>query len=161
MKEIELTRGYVSKVDDSDFNALNSFKWHVFNGGHQGNYVPYAMRSVGTGNQKRNINMARDILNAPAGMVVDHINGDTLDNRRSNLRLCTNPENLRNRGKSKANTSGFKGVFWDKKLRRWRAAIDYNRKKINLGVYPTAELAALAYDKAARKYHGDFSKTNF
>lgn len=90
---------------------------------------------------------------------IDHIDGDRLNNRRSNLRLCSSAENSRNRGKGKNNTSGIKGVS-ETPNGRWRARIMINRKEINLGHYLTKEEAKIAYDNASPIIHGDFGRTN-
>lgn len=95
------------------------------------------------------------------GFWVDHINGDTLDNRRSNLRLCTVSGNNHNRMKSKNNTSGYKGVSWLKQNQKWRAYIKVNSKDKHLGCYLDKEDAARAYDKAAKEYFGEFARLNF
>jgi len=91
---------------------------------------------------------------------IDHINGDPHDNRICNLRECSVKENLGNTRLSKNNTSGFKGVYLRKDTGRWAALIKHNRKKISLGCYPTAELAAAAYDKAAKEIFGEFASPN-
>jgi len=88
-------------------------------------------------------------------LYVDHINGNSLDNRKSNLRLCSNAENLRNRGKTRANTSGFKGVT--AQGGRWKAQIKVNYTHVSLGSYSTKEEAHAAYCGAAAKFHGRFS----
>jgi len=105
--------------------------------------------------------MHRVILDAPMNMLVDHINGNGLDNRRENLRICTNTENLRNRGKDRDNTSGYKGVVIKKGEKKFRAQIRVNQKTIHLGSFSTPEEAARAYDDAAREYFGEFAWTNF
>src|SRR3990167_2235442 len=105
----------------------------------------------------------RFILNAPKGLEVDHINGNGLDNRRKNIRLCTKKENMQNRRISINNTSGYKGVYYhksDKRKKRWTVFIrtDDNRKFI--GRFLTALDAAKAYNEAATKYHGEFARLN-
>ncbi len=93
----------------------------------------------------------------PAGMVVDHINGDTFDNRRENLRLCTRAENNRNAKIRSNNTSGFKGVSYNKKMKRYGAAIRVNGRQRTIGFFDTPEDAHAAYVNAARDLHGEFA----
>ena len=103
----------------------------------------------------------RLIMDAPKGMDVDHINGNPLDNRKSNLRICTHTENNRNRGANKNNTSGYKGAYWHKQNKKWRAQIVRNNKAIHIGLYESKEEAARAYDKKAKELHGEFAYLNF
>jgi hypothetical protein len=104
--------------------------------------------------------MARYILGAPRGMPVDHINRDSLDNRRCNLRLCTPAENVRNSKIPTTNTSGYKGVTWYRRGRKWHAHIQINGKTIHLGYYNDKLAARDAYDAAATKYFGAFARPN-
>lgn len=92
--------------------------------------------------------------------LVDHIDGDRSNNCISNLRDATTSQNLRNTGLRKTNTSGFKGVSWDLKKKKWRAYIMYDGKRIHLGYYRTKEESALAYEKAAKEYYGEFARTS-
>jgi hypothetical protein len=93
-------------------------------------------------------------------MQVDHINGNTLDNRKENLRICTQNQNGKNRLLNKNNVSGYKGVTYKKANKLWCAQIVVNYHKMYLGLFTTAEAAALAYNEAAKKYHGEFAKLN-
>jgi hypothetical protein len=104
----------------------------------------------------------RLILDAKKGEYVDHINGDLLDNRKSNLRLCSNSQNIRNQNKHKDNTSGYKGVSYNKRLKTnpWSAQIKYNRHSYHLGYYPTKELAAIAYNNKAIELFKEFARLN-
>jgi len=96
-------------VDDEDYEYINRWKWYIF----KGTNTFYATRTLPRVNGKHlNINMHRVILQTPDGMYVDHINGNGLDNRGVNLRNCTRSQNQHNRGKSRNNTSGYKGVSW-------------------------------------------------
>ena len=99
----------------------------------------------------------RILMNAPDGMFVDHINGNKLDNRKTNLRICTQQENNMNRGKNKNNTSGFKGVTFHKQTQKLQALIRIDGKYKFLGLFEKAEDAYEAYKKAAVKLHGDFA----
>jgi hypothetical protein len=105
--------------------------------------------------------MHRLIVDAPHGVLVDHRDGDGLNNTRANLRLCSNAENMRNSGRKRTNTSGFKGVIHHKKTGKWVARITVNDQEKHLGLFPTREAAARAYDDAARRLHGAFALTNF
>jgi hypothetical protein len=100
----------------------------------------------------------RFITNCPFGKQVDHVSGDTLDNRRENLRFCTHAENTRNAQKRKDNKSGFKGVSWQGQKKKWRACISVNSKNKHLGLFTTAEAAHEAYVVASQKYHGEFGR---
>lgn len=152
--QIALTRGQVTLVDQEDYDALGSYSWHVTKKG--GGF--YARRTFSDQGKNRHEFLHRVIARATAGSVVDHINGNTLDNRRENLRICTAAENTRNRVKMKKNP-WFKGV--QKSWRRFRARITVNKKIILLGSFATAEDAARAYDAAALRHHGPFAKLNF
>lgn len=97
----------------------------------------------------------------PAGMEIDHANGDRLDNRLSNLRLASRTQNSTNRKKHKNNRCGYKGVYFDdsrKRAKSWRARIVFNKKQLTLGMFATAQEAHEAYKKAALKYFGQFAK---
>ena len=94
----------------------------------------------------------------PCDLFVDHVNGDRSDNRIVNLRLCTHEENMRNSKMSKLNTSGYKGVTFDKERNKWSAHISINNKGVSLGRFDTPELAHMAYAKAAAELHGEFAR---
>jgi hypothetical protein len=102
----------------------------------------------------------RIIMNPPADMQIDHKNKNTLDNRRCNLRICTNSENQMNRGKTKANTSGYKGVNYEKRSMRkkYRARITANKKTHYLGNFEKAKEAGAAYREAAKTHHGKYAR---
>ncbi len=160
MKQVQLTRGFVALVDDQDYALVSRYLWYPSKPPR--NHSFYAITTIRLPNGKRKtVRMHRLILGAAAGIQVDHKNTNGLDNRRSNLRLASPSDNQHNRGKGKRNTSGFKGVRWHKQDKRWYAAICVNWKHKWLGFFDTPEKAAIAYDDAARKYHGGFARLNF
>jgi len=158
-REIPLTQGKVAIVDEADYERLNKWKWcaHL----RRGHW--YAKREgPRTDGHRTTIHMHCEVLNPPPGIRPDHINGDGLDNRRGNLRLCSQHQNCYNRQKSKSiATSAFKGVYWEKARGKWKSQIRFNRIAIYLGYFTSEIQAALAYDEAAEKYFGEFAKTNF
>lgn len=105
--------------------------------------------------------MHREIMQTPMELQTDHINGNKLDNRKENLRICTCSENQHNKKIYKNNLSGYKGVYFDKANNCWRALIRINGKKIYLGTFYASKDAAKAYDIAAKKYFGEFAVFNF
>jgi len=157
-KQIQLTQGKYALVDNSDYEDLSKYKWYAYKCGK--NY--YAARSVrikGT-KKKQTIIMHSLIAKTPDGMVTDHINGNGLDNRRENLRICSHRENICN-CKPRSGFSRFKGVSWNVLLKKWRARICYKGKKISLGCYQKEEEAARAYDLKASEWFGEYAKLNF
>lgn len=152
MKEIPLTQGKVALVDDEDYDELIKHKWSL-------SKRRYAARSWGDRNPNLEIYMHRMILGANKAQRVDHISGNTLDNRRCNLRFATNQQNLFNRGKNKNNTSGFKGVAWSSTSRKWKAFISLNGTQIHLGVFREKKSASEAYRSAAKNHHREFFHT--
>ena len=157
MKKIPLTQGYYALVDDKDFEWLSELKWSVNRKRHS-LYAQHAKMRSGKG---KIFYMHRLIMNAPKGKQVDHINGNTLDNTRSNLRICSSSENLCNRKAPRQNTSGFKGVSWFERDKKWRARIGAKCKQKTIGYFDTKEEAAKAYDLMAKKLHGSFARLNF
>jgi hypothetical protein len=153
MKEIQLTQGKVALVDDDIYEYLNQWKWYY-------SKLNYAMRSKRINKKKTFFLMHRVIMDTELNMIVDHLNGNGLDNRRSNLRNCTHAENMRNRKINKKNRSGFKGVSYYTKGNKWRAMIKFNNLRIHIGFYIDPIDAARAYNEAAIKYHGEFANLN-
>ena len=154
MKKIPLTRGKFALVDDEDYGRLSEHKWYFHHSG-------YAIRKITVSKKQVIVHMHREVLMPPIELFTDHINGNGLDNRRENLRNCTAIENSRNQSMAKSNKSGFKGVSWHKAGCKWRSVIHNQGKQEHLGEFFCIVKAAKAYDEAARKYHGDFARTNF
>lgn len=152
MKEIPLTQGCVALVDDEDYEALMQFEWVWSNG--------YAVRAGQLADGTRTtVRMHRQLLGCVPGdgVLVDHRDENKLNNRRENLRQCTSAQNLRNRGLTRASTTGLKGVTWDKRKRRWKGTITVNYKTKNLGLFATPEAAHAAYCAAADALHEEFA----
>ena len=145
-----------SLLDVKDYYHLRIFKWVVYGNGTN----LYAIRLRFTEpNKTSTVYMHREIMNPPAGLVVDHKNCDGLDNRRSNLRFATQAQNTLNRRKKKNAVSQFRGVWFYKG--KWGSQISSQGKRIFLGRFDNEIDAAKAYDEAARKYHGEFARLNF
>jgi hypothetical protein len=109
----------------------------------------------------RQISMHRQIMQPPPGKVTDHMNGNGLDNRRSNLRNCLPTENGRNRQRNRRSRTGFKGVGQYKRTGKYYASIRFKGKTLYLGQYDTPVEAARAYDRKARELFGQFARLNF
>ena len=152
VKTILLTQNKIAFVDDEDFEKLNKYKWYAFRS-YSGKY--YARRKK----SKKNIAMHREILNFPP--MIDHINRDGLDNRRSNLRVCDNSQNRINSKMCRHNSSGFRGVSWFKITKKWVVHIAKDNKKITVGYFTDKIKAAEAYDAKAKQLHGEFAILNF
>ena len=155
VRQIHLPHGLVARVDDDDFEWLNQHQWFLAKGTTRGYY---AGRRVNVDGKTVQLYMHREILAVPAGLFVDHIDRDPLNNCRSNLRVATRQQNLCNKFHAHQ-ASGFKGVFPHR--RRFRARIQARGKTHNLGSYGTAREAAEAYDAAAILLHGEFAALNF
>lgn len=153
MKQILLTQGKIALVDDDDFEMLSKNKWY-----YDGRYA--IRKSSRLSESYRTIWMHRVVLSTPSGSITDHIDGNKLNNQKHNLRICTHSENKCNVGKYVTNKSGFKGVSFHKASNKFIAQIQLGGKPIYLGTFDSAEIAALAYNIAARKVHGRFAKLN-
>lgn len=159
-RRIPLTMGKFAIVDPDDFDRLNIYKWHASkNAG-----IFYARRNLYPKRKGKpgSIPMHRQIMKAPAGFVIDHINYNGLDNRKANLRLANHSQNVCHRRKlNKSSYSRYKGIYFNKRIRKWRVQISVNRKFKQIGYFKDELEAAKAYDAAAQKYHGEFAALNF
>ncbi len=154
MKYIILSCGTKSIVDNEDFEKINQWKWQLSSKGYAHKNKPKLYGKRGK------LLLHHIVMKPPSGMVIDHINGNTLDNRKSNLRICTISQNLRNKKIGKNNTTGYKGIYWNKKNLKWQTNIGVNGKSIHIGVYQNKIDAARAYNKASVKYFGEFARLN-
>lgn len=154
MKEIKLTQGKVALVDDEDYEYLNQWRWQFSNG--------YARRNIKLLNGKRSSqSMHRLILNTSSlELLVDHINGNKIDNRKENLRTCNIYENALNRGVKKENKLRIKGVSFKKERKKYVAVIQVNKKQLHIGCFACPIEAARAYNAAALIHHGEFARLN-
>jgi len=154
-RRIKLTKGKYVIVDVEDYPKLAGYDWQLYESESK-NF--YAVRL----DRDKLVKMHREIMNDPAGLFVDHKNGDGLDNRKKNLRIATRAQNQFNRRKTSAKTtSKYKGVHLYRKRNKYRAIIGCRGKRIFLGYFDNEIDAAKAYDEAAKKYHGEFAKLNF
>jgi hypothetical protein len=162
MRQIPATKGYVILCDDEDYRRLASFKWYAHNnaGKGRGEKIPRPARRKPTREDPKRqvVFLVHEILGRVPGRVIDHINGDVWDNRRSNLRLCTVAENCRNqRRPRKANGAG-KGVYWFNGA--WTVKIACASKRYQFQAWDDLTAAELAYDAVALYLHGEFASLN-
>ena len=155
--EIPLTQGQVAIIDREDWEKVKGYNWCARYDKKMRGY--YASTTISVNGRRRTIQLHRIIENAPKGIFVDHVNHNTLDNRKSNLRLCNHSQNQCNRIKPNNNTSGFKGVY--KFGTKWMAIITYNKERRYLGLFITPEDAHAAYCQAALKLHGEFANFGY
>jgi len=159
-RRIPLTQGKYAIVDPEDYERLRKYKWYA----QQNPHTIYAVRSLTNGKKekRKNAYMHHLVIDIPNGMFCDHINHNGLDNRKANVRPVTHTQNVWNRRKfKKPSRSKYKGVDWATDMKRWRARIRVNGRRIYLGSFKNEIDAAHAYDKAAQEFHGEFASLNF
>jgi hypothetical protein len=159
MKEIPMPNkpGTVALVDDEDYERLSQYRWRAK--GDRDTF--YAYTDIYVGGKRKMTSMHSMVIKLGGKPQVDHIDHNGLNNQKSNLRAATHSENQRNRSKEKGNTSGFKGVSFQKSTGQWQASIRIDGTLVYMGCYGTKEEAARAYDLAAKAKHGKFAKLNF
>jgi hypothetical protein len=159
MKEIKLTQGKVAIVDDEDYEWLSQWKWYANKRG----YTYYALRCPWVDRKPDPRFMHREILGLKKGdgKIVDHLDRDGLHNWKNNLRIVTPSISILNRKKNKNNTSGYRGVSWNKNAQKWIVNIGINDNNIYCGLYSDIIAAAHIYDIAALKYFGEHAILNF
>ena len=153
MKLIPLTQGLSAIVDDADYDRLSKHKWYA----HRQHGPVYAERKTTVKGKQITIKMHREVMGNFPG-VIDHIDGNGINNARSNLRFASTIENACNRKVMSTNTSGQKGVYFAKSMGKWRASICKQGKRINLGSFSCFEDAKMAYIKASKIIHGCFAR---
>jgi hypothetical protein len=152
MAEILLTKGLKTLVDDNLYEYLSKYKWYAQKTG----YKTFVARN-------KHLLMHRLIMNVTPDKEIDHVNGNTLDNRINNLRVCSHSQNMLNRHKFniKNTTSIFKGVHFRYCNNKYCARIGFNNKRIVIGCFENEVDAAIAYDLKAKELFGDFALLNF
>lgn len=146
-KQIKLTQNQYAIVDDEDYEYLNQWKWYAE--WNQRGHVYYAVRT----SKNKRIYMHRMLMNTPKGAQTDHINNNSLDNRKSNLRICSHRQNQQNL--KRQTSSKYPGVTWVKREQKWQAQIQINGYRKNLGTFNNEKSAAKAYEKAVRELCGE------
>jgi hypothetical protein len=161
VKEILLSGGFTVKVDDEDYWSLSKFRWRATPNGSGGLYAVRTINDPASIPKVRIELMHRIIANTPKGKVTDHINCDTLDNRRCNLRFCTPSENQFNTVKRRgSHSSKFKGVSFDKSHKSWRVCLSIGGARKTIGRFNDEISAAAAYNKKAIECYGEFARIN-
>ncbi len=155
MKRIPLLHNRFALIDNFDFEWLSQWNWFF----HKAGSKAYVARTIKCKGVRKKIYMHRLLLNAPGDLQVDHINGNGLDNRRFNLRLCTNAQNQHN-CKAKGGSSRYKGVCFIRTSDKWLASIRFNYKSRHIGYFVSEIEAAKAYDEKAKELFGEFAQTN-
>jgi len=143
--------GYDVLIDDEDFDLVSNYKWYVL----KVKNLIYFRRIV---SNNKHVLLHREITNAQKGVNIDHVNGNTLDNRKCNLRVCTTSQNAMNCKNRENNKSGYKGVSWDANHKKWQAKIMLKRKTMWLGYFTDAKDAYKAYCNASKEYHGEYGR---
>lgn len=159
MKNIPLSQGKIAIIDDADLAMIGQYRWFAHSVKRK--HVPDVWYAKGHIEGRKMFYMHRLILGLTDRTIyVDHINRNGLDNRRANLRIATNSQNQGNLVSTRG-TSRYKGVCWDKNIRKWRAYIGKGKDRKHLGVFGSEEVAAMAYDAAALERWGGFARLNF
>lgn len=160
MKTIALSQSKQAIVDDEDYEELSKYKWHAGKNNKSG--IWYAQRTIRLTSKKCiKIRMHRQLMDYPYKKEIDHINHNGLDNRRSNLRICSHSQNMKNTCIRKNNSSGLMGVCWDKRSKKWMAYIRKDYKRITIGLFGDKDDAGHAVDKKALELFGEFAILNF
>lgn len=141
-------------IDDEDYHLVSSFSWHLRPDGYA------SARVHGSYPKGKSILAHKLIMPESSDHQVDHINGNGIDNQKSNLRLVTHQQNQWNQKKT-SGSSKYKGICWDNERQKWLTQIGFNNKNIYIGRFETEHHAAMAYDISAKELFGEFSSLNF
>lgn len=155
MRSITLTQGKSATIDTEDYKSISKFKWFAKKDGKNS----YACRSIFVKGKGGTIMMHRQIMDkCPKGKEIDHIDGNGLNNRRSNLRIVSKSQNQLNAGLRIDNSSGFKGVSWDKRHKMWYAYARLSGKQVNLGRYTKITEAVTAYEIFTDRHYKQYKR---
>jgi hypothetical protein len=154
--DIILTQNQVTTIDDEDYELASKYKWHAVK--EPSGY--YAYSHFYREGKRTTIQLHRLIMKAEKGQQIDHINGNTLDNRKENLRFCDYSQNQQNKKQTRG-TSKYKGVSLFKETGKWKASIGVDRKNYHIGYFDSEEEAAKAYDKKTKELFKEFASLNF
>lgn len=164
MKEIEISGGLYATVSDCDFEDLSRFNWRQYKGGNGGGI--YARRDARFKKQRQGVSMHRIVMERLLCRhlfdeeIVDHIDGNTLNNTRENIRLASPAQNVWNRHTPLRNISGYHGVYWHKPSQKWRVILSVNYKRVYGGEFTCKHEAARLYNKLALQHRGQFARLN-
>ena len=154
-RKIRLSQGKHTIVDPEDYERLSYYNWYAAKSGT----TFYAVASEKIDGKWKIVQMHRKIMEVGAGLLIDHINRNGLDNRKMNLRSATAMQNTWNRVKKRGRNK-FRGVLWNKKKKKWQARLIHKHKSISLGYFHDEVEAARTYDEAAKKFRGEFAVLN-
>lgn len=154
---VNCSKGLEAIVDAEDYEKVSAYSWNADSG-----YARTFQRKKAKGNKLTSLSMHRVVMNVTdPEIIIDHINGNRLDNRKINLRVATVAQNAQNRKKVKGGSSIYLGVTYHKRDERWQAQVRHAGVRYYAGIYLTEEEAARAYDKKAKELHQEFARLNF
>jgi len=152
---VPLTQGCTAIIDAEDAALIGQYNWYV----QLAPQTVYAVRNHPEDGRQKQVRMHREIVKTPDGLKADHIDGNGLNNRKSNLRNCTQEQNSRNQRPQTGGTSAYKGVFWHKASVKWQAQIGYKYLRKHLGYFDSEQEAHAAYCRASAEIHKEFGRT--
>lgn len=157
---VPLTQGYEAIIDAADVPLVEGLNWFAAVSRRRDGSIRtiYAHRNVRVGKGRaKPMSLHRTLLQSPAGFVIDHRDGNGLNNRRENLRIATLHQNQQNERKRSSNKSGHKGVYWHKATKKWAASLFVDGRRMHLGVHSNLETAAAVVQEKRAQLHGEFA----